>query len=229
MKHYNRLHYAVCGGKNHSTELDSFLSFLEKRFPLFKRNGVQLSSLSQMTPIELSNETLLLVYDNTVTSPLCFRFDVYWCVASLKTVRYFVNEIKRNASKSNLHFLSYPDELACSFYQSISPFFYWYEISYNDCNYDSLLLLISNHFHILNELEGRYIGFTDSEMSSFAQIDKQDRVIRLTKNTHLYGDHCMKCILLELIGLSNYVDELLSAVKWIVFYQTQLYTSNTDS
>lgn len=209
MKHYNRLHYVICG----DVIMDSFSAYLNKVFPLLNQSNVQLLPLSRMTPIELNGEMLLIVYDNTVSMPLQFHFDVYWCVASLKTVRQFVNDVKRNVMKSKFHFLSYPDELTCSFYESVSPFFYWYEIHYHECNVDYLILLISYRFHIINELDERFIGFTDNEMINFAQLDKRERIIRLTKNNHLYGDQCMKCILKQLIDLASSVDELISTVQ----------------
>ena len=213
MMQYNRLHYVICETGKQPEELDSFKRYLEKK--LHSLYGIvdneDVTPLSCLRCIEKNKEMLYVVFDDAFSKPFRFHFDVYWCVASLKYVRQFIDDIKVKALKASLQFVNYPDEMAKPFHQSVSPFFYWYDVPFV-CKEEYLLRLIESEFTIVNEMNKRFVGFTEEEMHDFAQLDKQDRVIRQIRSNHLFGDRCMKCILVEMMEVAEYVESLLNSL-----------------
>lgn len=212
MKHYNRLHYLIYETKHQETRIDQFIQFLKKKFLL-----LQLSSLpSNQRILEtmcIKDEVLLVVHDKEYGCPFQFHLDLYWCVASLQTILLFENEIKKAALKSNLLFIHYPDEIYVPFTESISPFFFWYEVSFSNISTSYLLQLIDFYFIQIDVIHDRFVSFTDVEMSNYGQLDKEDKIIRIMKKTHLYGDHCMQCRLKEMIEIIDYMEQLTINVQ----------------
>lgn len=190
--------------------MDVFVRYLEKK--LQSTYGILSQDvyepLSCLRRIRENNEFLYVAYDDAYTSPFCFHFDVYWCVASLKSVKQFINDIKRNALKANLQFINYPDELIRSLHQTVSPLLYWHTIPYT-CKDSYVLHLISHYFTIINELEGGLIGFTDEKMDDFAQLDPKEKEIRQLRDLQLFERFTIQ----DVVDVASCLEDTLNALE----------------
>lgn len=186
MRHYNSIRFVVLMPRGKTCKTDHFFASLVQLYPSIQ---TLISGKTDIVSITINDESLLFTCSITHTPSFSFHYTIYWAVASLSSVRKLVEDIRRIASRANLVCIQYPTEMASPFDNALSPLFYSRRVEVtNDSNMDYFLQLMDAMFYRVNECEGGYVGYTDSGMREFAQINHGKRSIRVIDIDHKNGE-----------------------------------------
>ena len=202
MRQYNSLHFTVLDPKNRPSKPDLFLANIVQLYPT-----LQVALNAKLATFDINGESLFLACTSSHSSPFYFGYTIYWAVASLSSVRKLVDDLKRLAIRANLVCVQLPAELLRPFDNAISPLFYSREIVVShDSNMDYFCHLMDMLLYRVNECEGGYVGYTDTGMRDFAQVNHGERSIRVIENNH---KNCLVRRINELLSISECVNVMM--------------------